>query len=143
MKYTTPAYFAFVFSGIFATGSVMAGMNVEHSRHCKNVVMTETNEFMELPMAAISLSDHHDGVKWVINWDGQFAKGVCIYKHGEFKGLKIKKHLKHHGKHQGSQDYQGSYGGFYYDRHIAKWRDPDGKVCHSCTPENGFPRNGG
>ena len=29
--------------------------------------------------------------------------------------------------------------GFYYDRHMGQWRDPDGEVCHSCTPENGFP----
>lgn len=33
-------------------------------------------------------------------------------------------------------------GGFYYDRHIAAWRDPDGQVCHTCTPENGFPDHG-
>jgi hypothetical protein len=29
--------------------------------------------------------------------------------------------------------------GFYFDRHIGQWRDPDGEICHSCTPENGFP----
>ena len=34
--------------------------------------------------------------------------------------------------------------GFYYDYHVNVWRDPQGRECHTCTPENGFPdRSGG
>ena len=39
--------------------------------------------------------------------------------------------------------YKGQYGGFYYDRHVGQWRDPEGEICHTCTPENGFPARGG
>jgi len=35
------------------------------------------------------------------------------------------------------------YDGFYYDRGVHKWRDPDGVICHTCTPENGYPAHGG
>jgi len=31
------------------------------------------------------------------------------------------------------------YDGFYYDEHRGKWRDDRGEICHTCTPENGFP----
>jgi len=38
----------------------------------------------------------------------------------------------------GSNDRIYGEGGFYFDRGVNMWRDPDGEVCHSCTPENGF-----
>lgn len=40
-------------------------------------------------------------------------------------------------KHAGGELEQD---GFYYDKHVGKWRDPAGDVCHTCTPENGFPK---
>ena len=38
----------------------------------------------------------------------------------------------------GSNDRIYGEGGFYFDRSVNQWRDPDGEVCHTCTPENGF-----
>lgn len=43
----------------------------------------------------------------------------------------------------GGGDYGGGdriYGedGFYFDRNTNQWKDPDGEVCHTCTPDNGF-----
>jgi len=38
----------------------------------------------------------------------------------------------------GSGDRIYGEDGFYFDRSINMWRDPDGVICHSCTPENGF-----
>ena len=62
--------------------------------------------------------------------------GYCkINRDGTVLRLKV----EHHKKYQtSSNDEQGD---FYYDRHTGQWRDPDGEVCHSCTPENGFPRH--
>ena len=43
--------------------------------------------------------------------------------------------------HKTSGDYGESEDGhgFYYDRYIGKWRDPDGEVCHTCRPDNESP----
>jgi hypothetical protein len=38
----------------------------------------------------------------------------------------------------GSNDRIYGEDGFYFDRSVNQWRDPDGEICHSCTPENGF-----
>ena len=121
-----------------------ASMNTEHAARCKNEVMTNTREFARLPMAAFSASGHHHhNILWTIHWDGQTANGSCKVHDGHFKGIDIHTHLKHAHKQKKSDNYKGAYGGFYYDRHVAKWRDPDGHVCHTCTPENGFPKHGG
>ena len=29
--------------------------------------------------------------------------------------------------------------GFYFDRGANAWKDPSGEICHTCTPDNGFP----
>lgn len=127
-----------------ATGNASNHHHTERGYECKNAVMTETREFQGMPMAAFSLNGHHhSNLLWVIHWDGQTANGSCKYHDGKFQGVKIHTHLKYSHHQQKSEHYQGTYGGFYYDRHVGKWRDPDGKVCHTCTPENGFPRYGG
>ena len=143
MNHKTFAHIILIGSTLLAANSVLA-MDTEHAQRCKNRVMTHTKEFESLPMAAISLSKgHHHNIAWNINWDGQVANGACIFHDGEFKSVEVHHHLKHHGQHKKNDKYKGKYGGFYYDRHIGQWRDPDGETCHSCTPENGFPRHGG
>ncbi|QFU74355.1 hypothetical protein EY643_01090 [Halioglobus maricola] len=126
-----------------AAAAAQASDHGDHAARCKNAVMTETAEFQDIPMAGFSQNGHHHhNLLWTIHWDGQTATGSCKFHDGHFKGVEIHTHLKHSHHHKKSEHYKGEYGGFYYDRHVAKWRDPDGHVCHTCTPENGFPTRG-
>jgi len=61
-----------------------------------------------------------------------------VSKHGIDKNVDIIKFHNNRKKHDSGYDKSEACHGFYYDRHIGKWRDPDGEVCYSCTPENGF-----
>jgi hypothetical protein len=118
--------------------------NVERKQQCKMAVMTETREFETIPMVAFSLNGHHhSNILWTVHWDGQSATGSCKYHDGKFKGVEVHHHLKLSHQQKQSQHYKGQYGGFYYERHVGKWRDPDGRICNTCTPENGFPKHGG
>ena len=130
-----------------ATSPTLAGdkqaQRMEKYQACQRAVLEETAEFAHLPASAISLSKHNDGIKWHILWDGETANGVCVFKKKQFRQLKIKNHLRDSSRQSRGKSYVGAYGGFYYDRHIGQWRDPDGVVCHTCTPDNGFPANGG
>jgi hypothetical protein len=123
--------------------SMQASAGSEQRNLCKSAVMTETREFMDIPMAAFSMNGHHHhNLFWTVHWDGQTANGSCKFHNGHFKGVEIQTHLKHSHHQKKSKHYQGQYGGFYYDHHVGKWRDPDGHACHTCTPENGFPDRG-
>ncbi|WP_189474601.1 hypothetical protein [Parahalioglobus pacificus] len=140
-------------AGVAAMVLVSPEAAVAHGHHdkwqtCKRAVMTETREFESVPMAAFSQNGHHhSNLLWTIHWDGQTATGSCKFDDHRFEGVEVQHHLKysshHHKHHKDSENYRGRYGGFYHDRHIGIWRDPDGEACHTCTPENGFPRHGG
>ena len=39
----------------------------------------------------------------------------------------------------GSDNIIRGDGGFYFDRDANAWKDPSGEICHTCTPDNGFP----
>lgn len=92
-------------------------------------------------MAAFSVWDGGDkpggNAKWAVEWDGVGASGTCRVGPGNNRVHKDTI-LKQRDRHKPESEA----GGFYYDRHIAAWRDPDGQVCHTCTPENGFPDHG-
>ena len=104
------------------------------------------SKFSKLPMAAFSVSSgthKHSNVDWSVKWDGRHASGTCkVGEGGGIESFNIRRDSRD-GKHQ-SHNQSGSQtmGDFYYDRHVNKWRDPDGRVCHTCTPENGFPNHG-
>ena len=144
MKFNILRNIAIVSYSILISGICLA-FDAGEAKECKNIVMTETDEFSGLPMAAFSMAqrENEKGIGWHINWDGETANGICLYGNGGFREIRIYNNLQHHSKHQKSDTYSGKYGGFYYDRHIGEWRDPDGETCHTCTPENGFPARGG
>ena len=134
---------ATILAATILSAAANASDHPERRYECKRAVMTETREFQDVPMAAFSQNGHHHhNLLWTIHWDGQTATGSCKYHDGHFKGVEISHHLNHSHHHKNSDHYKGEYGGFYYDRHVAKWRDPDGKICNTCTPENGFSKNG-
>jgi len=85
----------------------------------------------------------HRNVDWTVSWDGRKANGTCrVNEDGRVEEFNIRhdsgsghKASHHNGAEKPEQ-------GFYYDRHVNQWRDPDGRACHTCTPENGFPNHG-
>jgi hypothetical protein len=111
-------------------------------RACRDAVQ-EQSEYRDLPNAAFSVypgTHEHGNVDWSVVWDGLQAHGTCKVKDsGTVKHVKT---LGSKGKNQKHKTGAGGYDGFYYDRHQGKWRDPEGNVCYTCTPENGFPNHG-
>lgn len=74
-------------------------------------------------------------VDWSVNLENETARGFCkVTKGGDVVRVKTLHHKTY--KKSSSND---EYDGFYYDEHLGKWRDNSGEICHSCTPENGFP----
>lgn len=74
-------------------------------------------------------------VDWSVNTENETARGFCkVTKGGDVVRVKTLHH-KAYKKHSNNDEYDG----FYYDEHRGKWRDDRGEICHTCTPENGFP----
>jgi hypothetical protein len=75
-------------------------------------------------------------VDWSIHMENETARGFCkVTKGGDVVRLKVLHHKTYKQKKSSNDDFDG----FYYDEHLGKWRTDDGEICHSCTPENGFP----
>ena len=95
----------------------------------------------DLPMAAFSVypGNKENRVHFTVRRDVLMADGRCqVSRQGIVKNVDIIKFHNNRKKHDSDYDKSQAGHGFYYDRHIGKWRDPDGEVCYSCTPENGF-----
>jgi hypothetical protein len=131
--------------GILTATTAIASSHSKHPddsqlRACRDSLAYHS-DFKKLPMAAFSVypgSHEHGNVDWSVAWEGRQANGSCkVTGKGKIEHFKVRYDSgpvhseKHHKDHKN--------GGFYYDRHAAKWRDPSGAVCHTCTPENGFP----
>jgi hypothetical protein len=124
-----------------ASVSVLAASN-KQMRACRDALI-DKKKFQDLPMAAFSVfpGNKQNRVHFTVRWEGLKADGHCqVSKHGEVKNVDIVKFHNNRKKHGSDYDKSAAGHGFYYDRHIGKWRDPDGEVCHTCTPENGFPK---
>ena len=110
---------------------------------CKNSV---AERFTDATMADISVSasvSRKQGgarVDWSVMSEKTSAMGHCkVNKGGNVVKVKVDHHKKYHDSDSGGNSGSDEQDGFYYDKHIGKWRDPAGETCHSCTPENGFP----
>jgi len=109
---------------------------------CEMAVLNKS-KFHDLPMAAVSV---YPGKKkyhahFTVRWDGLKADGSCKLDGGYVERVNVN---KFHDGRSGNRDadnweHSGDLDGFYYDRHQGQWRDPHGRTCHTCTPENGFP----
>ena len=111
--------------------------SAEQMKSCKNSV---AGKFIDASMADISVSPKSGGqhnevlVAWTVDLDGAKTHGTCTLSE------------QGHVLDVTTTDKAGSKGGdleqdgFYYDKHVGKWRDPAGEICHTCTPENGFPK---
>ncbi len=77
-------------------------------------------------------------VDWSVQTDRETARGFCkVTKSGDVVRVKTQHHKSY--RPSGNNEYDG----FYYDEHIGKWRDENGEICYTCTPDNGFPDHGG
>ena len=112
---------------------------------CKNSV---GEKFLDASMADISVSasiPRKQGgarVDWSVMTEKTSAMGHCrVNKGGNVVKLKVDHHKKYHDSKSGGKSNSDEQDGFYYDKHMGKWRDPAGEICNSCTPENGFPHH--
>ena len=109
---------------------------------CKISVL-EKPKFHDLPMAAVSVypGKKQNHAHFTVRWDGLKADGNCKVSGSYVEKVNINKfHDNRSGNHNDDNwVHSGDLDGFYYDRHQGAWRDPQGRVCHTCTPENGFP----
>ena len=125
---------------LMSASVAVAAASKKQMRACHDTVMNK-QKFQDLPMAAFSVFPGNKGnrVNFTVRWDGLKADGHCqVSKQGKVKNVDIVR-FHHKRKKRGSDyDRSGAGHGFYYERHIGKWRDPEGGVCHSCTAENGF-----
>ena len=105
-------------------------------RACHDYVWFEAPDFQNLPNAAISITsgkikDGQAKVWWEVKWDDVHASGVCLVnRDNQVTKFKI--------KHKEQNWAHGSGGDIYFDTHSRRWKTPDGQVCNTCTPENGF-----
>ena len=76
-------------------------------------------------------------VDWSVNTENETARGFCkVTKGGDVVRVKTLYHKTY--KKNNANDFDG----FYYDEHLGQWRDDSGQICHTCTPDNGFPGHG-
>jgi hypothetical protein len=119
-------------------------VSVSQMKACKIAVL-ENSKFHDLPMAAVSIypGKKENHAHFSVRWDGLKAEGNCkVSGDGYVQKVKIKKF--HDGRIGNSPNKKSEeMDGFYWDRHINMWRDPKGRRCHTCTPENGFPDHSG
>ncbi|MCK5697696.1 MAG: hypothetical protein KAI02_06010 [Gammaproteobacteria bacterium] len=117
-------------------------VTVAQMKACKMAVLNES-QFEDLPMVAVSVypgkkSNH---AHFSVRWNGIKADGHCKVS-GFDRVNKVKIKQFHDDRRGNTKNYQSEErDGFYWDRHIGKWRDPAGETCHTCTPENGFPNH--
>jgi len=131
-----------------SAGAVADASATQRMEACKVAVLGKS-EFRGLPMAAVSVFHGKDKKHptFTVRWEGLKANGKC--KVGDENRVR-KVHIDQiHDGRSNNNNYNNSNWndsnneeGFYYDCHVNKWRDPGGRVCHSCTPDNGFPRGG-
>jgi hypothetical protein len=122
-----------------ASVAVLAASS-KQMRACHDALINK-QKFHDLPMAAFSVypGNKENRVHFTVRWDGLKADGHCqVSRQGNVKNVAVVRFHNNRKKHGSDYDKSEAGHGFYYDRHIGMWRDPDGEVCHTCTPENGF-----
>ncbi len=108
---------------------------------CKLAVL-EKSKFHDLPMAVVSVypGNKKNKAHFTVRWDGLRGEGNCKVDGSYVEKVKINQfHDGHSGNNPPKWESQDQLDGFYWDRQIGMWRDPTGRKCHTCTPENGFP----
>lgn len=126
---------------LLSVGSSAMAATVAQMKACKSAVL-DHSKFHDLPMAAVSVypGKKKNHAHFTVRWDGLKADGNCKVSGRDYVDKVTVKHFHdgRTGNRDGGYDSEG-LDGFYWDRHIGMWRDPDGRRCHTCTPENGFP----
>ena len=144
---------AFTGLTLIAIGSTALAVTGAGMKACELAVL-QKSKFQDLPMAVVSVypGKDDDHAHFTVRWDGLKADGGCkVDRDDQVQKVHVK---NFHDGRSGNSDNgnsgnafdnsegwnnSGGLDGFYYDRHVNKWRDPGGRVCHTCTSENGFP----
>ena len=109
---------------LFAS-SVQAELPEQMPGWCKNEVVGRFNTYM----ADISITSIQDTtVSWQVESTGRTGK--CLFNQ-DYKFVRIVVN---------EQDlHYRATGNIYWNAQAKKWIAPDGGICHTCTPANGFP----
>ncbi|MDJ1173070.1 hypothetical protein [Roseofilum capinflatum] len=106
---------------------VRAQVNLPEQRPgwCKNEVMNRFDTYR----ADVQITGQQGNeVYWRINSTGR--KGKCHFdRHHEFLWIEVDRDMP----------IYHATGAIYWHTQARQWIAPDGGICHSCTPENGFP----
>lgn len=109
---------------------------------CEMAVLQKP-KFHDLPMAAVSVypGKKESHAHFTVRWDGLKADGNCKLSGSYVEKVNVKKYSDNRRRNldEDNWEHSGDLDGFYYDRHQGQWRDPRGRICYTCTPENGFP----
>ena len=122
------------------TSQVMAA-SVSQMKVCKIAILNQP-QLHDFPMAAISVrpGKKPNRVAYTLRWEGASGHGYCrVTPEGDVREIKLKSF--HRGGGGGNNLDSGGHveqDGFWRDDR-GRWIDPSGEVCHTCTPENGFP----
>lgn len=126
-----------------APAQLMAASTVQMEA-CKTAALNKP-KLRDFPMAAISVrpGQKPNRVAFTIQWDGAKGKGHCqVSPEGHVKEVVLKNfHGAGSASHPNNNGQYLEQDGFFRDG-SGRWRDPSGEVCHTCTPENGFPAAG-
>jgi len=137
-KYLVPAISAGIMLVASSSALAVSGAGM---KACEMAVL-DKSKFHDLPMAAVSVypGKNEKHAHFTVRWDGLKADGNCKVDGNYVEKVTISKyHDGHSSNSDNNWEHSGDLDGFYYDRHQGQWRDPQGRVCHTCTPDNGFP----
>lgn len=90
---------------------------------CKNEVLDryDTNN-ADINITGVNGNE----VTWKLNSTGR--SGKCVFNEkNEFVRIVV------------DEEHYKATGAIYWNAQVENWIAPDGGVCHTCTPENGFP----
>lgn len=124
LPYQIGAAFAFVVAGILPV-SAQSYLPEQRPGWCKNEVMSRYNTYG----ANVSITGTQDStVTWRINDTGR--TGRCIFN-SQNALVRLEE--------ASTQSPYRATGSIYWDAQARRWIGPDGLVCNTCTPANGFP----
>ena len=125
---------------LMGTSQAMAA-SASQMKVCKPAILNEP-QLRDFPMAAVSVrpGNKPNRVAFTIQWDGASGHGYCrVTPDGDVREIKLRSFHRGDGgdSHRDSGGYVEQDG--FSRNDWGQWIDPAGEICHSCTPENGFP----
>jgi len=127
--------------GLLTAGTAQAAAaSTSQLKACHDYVWQRKN-FRDIPNAGISIQGSEAGgrgnakVHWRVEWDNMHARGICVVD-PDLNVVDFERHIQEADWEHGA----AAPSGIYFDTRSRRWKTADGKVCNTCTPENGFKK---